>query len=88
MALRSRRLRDHRGVHLANEQRPSAASPSRKINLGMPPTFGGTQRLPRWPGASTHWNYCYRRIRSRRRGAREIGLVNAVVPQTNCAGGA
>jgi enoyl-CoA hydratase len=51
-------------VHLAvTSDRASFAKP--EIRLGMPPTFGGTQRLPRLVG---------------RKRALEIGLVNAVVP--------
>jgi enoyl-CoA hydratase/carnithine racemase len=44
-------------VHLAiASERARFAKP--EINLGMPPTFGGTQRLPRLAGASARSNCC------------------------------
>jgi enoyl-CoA hydratase/carnithine racemase len=62
-------------VHLAiASDRASFAKP--EINLGMPPTFGGTQRLPRLAGrkrALAGDPFSPAR-------ALEIGLVNSVVP--------
>jgi enoyl-CoA hydratase/carnithine racemase len=60
-------------VHLAiASERATFAKP--EIRLGMPPTFGGTQRLPRLVGRKRAGDP-FSPAR-----ALEIGLVNAVVP--------
>ena len=51
-----------------------------EINLGMPPTFGGTQRLPRLAGRKRALELLLTGDPFSPERAREIGLVNAVVP--------
>jgi enoyl-CoA hydratase/carnithine racemase len=51
-----------------------------EIRLGMPPTFGGTQRLPRLAGRKRALEYLLTGDPFDARRALEIGLVNAVVP--------
>ncbi|CAL79644.1 putative enoyl-CoA hydratase-isomerase [Bradyrhizobium sp. ORS 278] len=66
-------------VHLAvASDRASFAKP--EIRLGMPPTFDGTQRLPRLVGRkrALEWLLTGDPFTSQR--ALEIGLVNAIVP--------
>jgi enoyl-CoA hydratase/carnithine racemase len=66
-------------VHLAiASEHASFAKP--EINLGMPPTFGGTQRLPRLAGRKRALEYLLTGDRFPPQRALEIGLINAVVP--------
>lgn len=63
-------------IVLASE-RASFAKP--EIALGMPPTFGGTQRLPRLAGRKRALEHLLTGEPFGVERAREIGLVNAVV---------
>ncbi|CCD91272.1 putative enoyl-CoA hydratase-isomerase [Bradyrhizobium sp. ORS 375] len=66
-------------VHLAvASDRASFAKP--EIRLGMPPTFGGTQRLPRLVGRKRGLELLLTGDPFTPQRALEIGLVNAVVP--------
>jgi enoyl-CoA hydratase/carnithine racemase len=66
-------------VHLAvASERTMFAKP--EINLGMPPTFGGTQRLPRLAGRKRALELLLTGDPFSPAQALEIGLVNAVVP--------
>jgi enoyl-CoA hydratase len=66
-------------VHLAiASDRAQFAKP--EINLGMPPTFGGTQRLPRLAGRKRALELLLTGDPFSPARALEIGLVNAVVP--------
>jgi enoyl-CoA hydratase/carnithine racemase len=66
-------------VHLAvASERAMFAKP--EINLGMPPTFGGTQRLPRLAGRKRALELLLTGDPFSPAQALEIGLVNAVVP--------
>jgi enoyl-CoA hydratase len=66
-------------VHLAvASDRALFAKP--EINLGMPPTFGGTQRLPRLAGRKRGLELLLTGDPFPPARALEIGLVNAVVP--------
>jgi enoyl-CoA hydratase/carnithine racemase len=66
-------------VHLAiASDRASFAKP--EINLGMPPTFGGTQRLPRLAGRKRALELLLTGDSFSPARALEIGLVNRVVP--------
>lgn len=66
-------------VHLAvASERAVFAKP--EINLGMPPTFGGTQRLPRLAGRKRALEFLLTGDTFSPAKALEIGLVNAVVP--------
>lgn len=66
-------------VHLAvASERASFAKP--EIRLGMPPTFGGTQRLPRLVGRKRGLELLLTGDPFSSQQALEIGLVNAVVP--------
>lgn len=66
-------------VHLAiASDRASFAKP--EINLAMPPTFGGTQRLPRLAGRKRALELLLTGDPFSPARALEIGLVNAVVP--------
>jgi enoyl-CoA hydratase len=66
-------------VHLAiASERASFAKP--EINLGMPLTFGGTQRLPRLAGRKRALELLLTGDPFSPERALEIGLVNAVVP--------
>lgn len=66
-------------VHLAiASERASFAKP--EINLGMPPTFGGTQRLPRLAGRKRALELLLTGDPFSPARALEIGLVNRVVP--------
>jgi enoyl-CoA hydratase len=66
-------------VHLAiASDRASFAKP--EIRLGMPPTFGGTQRLPRLAGRKRALELLLTGDPFSPARALEIGLVNAVVP--------
>ena len=66
-------------THLAiASERAHFAKP--EINLGMPPTFGGTQRLPRLAGRKRGLELLLTGDPFSPERAMEIGLVNAVVP--------
>jgi enoyl-CoA hydratase/carnithine racemase len=66
-------------VHLAiASDRARFAKP--EINLGMPPTFGGTQRLPRLAGRKRALELLLTGDPFTPARALEIGLVNSVVP--------
>jgi enoyl-CoA hydratase len=66
-------------VHLAiASERASFAKP--EIRLGMPPTFGGTQRLPRLAGRKRALELLLTGDSFSPARALEIGLINAVVP--------
>jgi enoyl-CoA hydratase/carnithine racemase len=66
-------------VHLAvASERASFAKP--EIRLGMPPTFGGTQRLPRLAGRKRGLELLLTGDPFTPERALAIGLVNAVVP--------
>lgn len=66
-------------VHLAvASERASFAKP--EIKLGMPPTFGGTQRLPRLAGRKRGLELLLTGDSFSPAHALQIGLVNAVVP--------
>jgi len=66
-------------VHLAiASQRATFAKP--EIKLGMPPTFGGTQRLPRLVGRKRALELLLTGDPFSATRALELGLVNAVVP--------
>lgn len=66
-------------VHLAvASERASFAKP--EINLGMPPTFGGTQRLPRLAGRKRALEYLLTGDPFPPQRALEIGLINVIVP--------
>ena len=66
-------------VHLAiASDRASFAKP--EISLGMPPTFGGTQRLPRLAGRKRALELLLTGEPFAPARAQEIGLVNVVVP--------
>jgi enoyl-CoA hydratase/carnithine racemase len=51
-----------------------------EINLGMPPTFGGTQRLPRLVGRKRALESLLTGDAFPPQRALEIGLINAIVP--------
>jgi enoyl-CoA hydratase/carnithine racemase len=51
-----------------------------EINLGMPPTFGGTQRLPRLVGRKRALEFLLTGDAFPPQRALEIGLINAIVP--------
>ena len=66
-------------VHLAiASDRAQFAKP--EINLGMPPTFGGTQRLPRLAGRKRALELLLTGDPFPPQRALEIGLVNMIVP--------
>jgi len=65
-------------VHLAiASERAVFAKP--EINIGIPPTFGGTQRLPRLAGRKRALEYLLTGDSFTPERAREIGIVNSVV---------
>jgi enoyl-CoA hydratase len=69
-------------VHLAiASDKATFAKP--EINLGMPPTFGGTQRLPRLAGRKRALELLLTGDPFPAPRALEIGLVNRVVPQAD-----
>jgi enoyl-CoA hydratase len=51
-----------------------------EINIGIPPTFGGTQRLPRLAGRKCALEYLLTGDTFSPQRAYELGLVNRVVP--------
>lgn len=52
-----------------------------EINIGIPPTFGGTQRLPRLAGRKRALDYLLTGDSFTAERAREIGIINQVVPR-------
>lgn len=66
-------------VHLAIASERAVFSKP-EINLGMPPTFGGTQRLPRLAGRKRALEFLLTGDTFTPTRAYEIGLVNKVVP--------
>jgi enoyl-CoA hydratase/carnithine racemase len=69
-------------VHLAIAS-DNATFAKPEINLGMPPTFGGTQRLPRLAGRKRALEFLLTGDPFPAARAMEIGLVNRIVPQAN-----
>ena len=69
-------------AHLAvASQQATFAKP--EIALGMPPTFGGTQRLPRLAGRKRALELLLTGDLFDPKHAREIGLVNDIVPHAD-----
>lgn len=69
-------------VHLAvASEKAVFAKP--EINIGIPPTFGGTQRLPRLAGRKRALEYLLTGDTFTPQRAYEMGVVNAVVPHEN-----
>ncbi len=69
-------------VHLAiASDRASFAKP--EINIGIPPTFGGTQRLPRLAGRKRALELLLTGDSFGPDRAYEMGLVNKIVPHDN-----
>src|SRR4051794_38279347 len=66
-------------VHLAIASE-SASFAKPEINIGIPPTFGGTQRLPRLVGRKRALEYLLTGDPFTPARAFEMGLVNRVVP--------
>lgn len=52
-----------------------------EINIGIPPTFGGTQRLSRLAGRKRALDYLLTGDSFTAERAREIGIINQVVPR-------
>lgn len=69
-------------VHLAiASDQAQFAKP--EINIGIPPTFGGTQRLPRLAGRKRALEYLLTGDPFTPARAYEMGIVNAVVPHAD-----
>jgi enoyl-CoA hydratase len=69
-------------VHLAvASEQATFAKP--EINIGIPPTFGGTQRLPRLAGRKRALEFLLTGDTFSPQRAYEIGLVNRVVPHND-----
>src|SRR3954469_22071934 len=69
-------------VHLpVASERASFAKP--EINIGIPPTFGGTQRLPRLAGRKRALEYLLTGDKFTPQRAYDLGLVNQVVPHND-----
>lgn len=67
-------------VHLAvASEQATFAKP--EINIGIPPTFGGTQRLPRLAGRKRALEHLLTGDTFSPQRAYELGLVNRVVPE-------
>jgi enoyl-CoA hydratase/carnithine racemase len=66
-------------VHLAVASE-NAIFAKPEINIGIPPTFGGTQRLPRLAGRKRALEYLLTGDPFTPQRAYEIGIVNKVVP--------
>jgi enoyl-CoA hydratase len=62
---------------------PEAAFAKAEIALGMPPCFGGTQRLPRLIGRKRALQMILTADSISAEQAKENGLINAVVPKEN-----
>lgn len=75
-------MRDHGAAHLAVAAQ-SAVFAKPEIKLGMPPTFGGTQRLPRLAGRKRALELLLTGETFSPTKALELGLVNAVVPDAD-----
>jgi len=74
-------------AHLAvASERALFAKP--EVRLGMPPTFGGTQRLPRLAGRKRALRHLLTAEPFGPSEAEAMGLVNAVVPHEGLAGAA
>lgn len=74
-------------AHLAiASERAVFAKP--EINIGIPPTFGGTQRLPRLAGRKRALELLLTGDQFSAQRAYEIGLVNSVVPHEQLLSGA
>lgn len=72
-------------VHLAvASEKASFAKP--EINIGIPPTFGGTQRLPRLAGRKRALEFLLTGDTFSPERACELGLVNRVVPHDQLMG--
>jgi enoyl-CoA hydratase/carnithine racemase len=69
-------------VHLAIAS-DSATFAKPEINLGMPPTFGGTQRLPRLAGRKRALELLLTGDPFSAPRALEIGLINSIVPHAD-----
>lgn len=54
-----------------------------EINIGIPPTFGGTQRLPRLAGRKRALEYLLTGNSFSPQRAYEVGLINQVVPHND-----
>ena len=54
-----------------------------EINIGIPPTFGGTQRLPRLAGRKRALELLLTGDPFTPRHALELGLINGIVPQAD-----
>lgn len=66
-------------VHLAvASEKATFAKP--EINIGIPPTFGGTQRLPRLAGRKRALEYLLTGDPFSPQRAYEMGIINRVVP--------
>src|SRR3954470_9475771 len=69
-------------VHLAvASEQAIFAKP--EINIGIPPTFGGTQRLPRLAGRKRALEYLLTGDKFTPQRAYDLGLVNQVVPHND-----
>lgn len=66
-------------MHLAIASEKASFAKS-EINIGMPPTFGGTQRLPRIAGRKRALELLLTADPFSPQHARDIGILNAVVP--------
>ncbi|MBX3581537.1 MAG: crotonase/enoyl-CoA hydratase family protein [Rhizobiaceae bacterium] len=66
-------------VHLAIASE-NAVFAKPEINIGIPPTFGGTQRLPRLAGRKRALEYLLTGDAFSAQRACELGIVNKVVP--------
>lgn len=74
-------------AHLAvASEQSSFAKP--EVNIGIPPTFGGTQRLPRLVGRKRALRYLLTGDVFTPQTAYELGLINAVVPAEDLLSGA
>jgi len=70
-------------VHLAvASDRATFAKP--EIRIGIPPTFGGTQRLPRLAGRKRALEHLLTGAPFSAQRALEIGIVNHIVPHQRC----
>ena len=70
-------------IRIASEQ---AIFGQPEANLGLMPCFGGTQRLPRLVGTGIAKELIYTCRQVKAQEAKEIGLVNKVVPAESLLG--